>query len=267
MAPFTRSQTPLTTQRLSQLDHNLTNRVLLYVLVGLSATAPDWYPILASVSKRVKRQVDSMLQDPSVLSSVTLWDNSETCYQSAALRKQQKCLDRFCLHKVTNITVVVTEGDDFDITGHNSSYVLYTRSFPLGSRFGSLQHLCLRGASNQQLPIYLSHFTRQDQTSQLTDISLTDYRVLAGRLSLTYTICWPMKIILSNVVCEDECDAVCLMNLFRGVPDGVDLHIGSVSSIVVRQFQAALLEYVGKSVRITMRPRSCMHIQNHGECS
>lgn len=243
MAPFTRSKTPFTFQG---LNYELSSRILLCLLVSFSASTPKWYPIVTRINRRVKREVDCMLQDPSVLQSLTWWDISETCYPSAALKEQQRWLDRFTergFSKLQEITIIAKAGDDIDITGHDSNYILLS-----GARFPSLQHLRLQGASKQQLETYLHAFQREDSTSQLSHITIIDYRFdtyfgPAPYFGPPHAV-WPMKVTMPG----EGCHYSRFLDLFSNLSDGTQLQIALPPYWA--NFQNFMREYRNRSVSI-----------------
>lgn len=91
MAPLTRARAPL---ELFGLLPELSQRILAEVMIGMSAERPDWYQVLVSVNKHTKRGVDRLLNDPSVLAHVTLWDLN-LLHHPIAGRKQRAFLDKF----------------------------------------------------------------------------------------------------------------------------------------------------------------------------
>lgn len=56
--------------RVFSLSEALLDRILLSVLVSLSAEEPDWYSTLALVSKGIQKSIDRLLEEPSVVEQV-----------------------------------------------------------------------------------------------------------------------------------------------------------------------------------------------------
>lgn len=157
MPPFTRSQTPL---MIPGLDNALaSSRVLFFMLLAFSARTPEWYPAIALVSKRFKRELDAMLQDPAVLAQVTLWDPS--LRHSRRLLAQRRFLERFgpALGKVEAITMIAKPEMPIWCSGlvHSDHTFLlkYGTGFPL---FPSLKHLTLLEVTEDKLTSYLNYF-------------------------------------------------------------------------------------------------------------
>lgn len=142
---------------------DLTRKVLLTVLVTLSATDPQWYCTLCAVSRGFRKTIDSMLQDPKVLEQLTFLD----C-------RQQKYLTRFqpALSRLTTITIVLDQGQS------GLAYLPH---------LSSLQHLHIRGASPETLSTYLNSLKGQ------LDHVTTD---CAMDIDIASTTAWPPKVTL-----------------------------------------------------------------------
>lgn len=164
MPPLTRSQTPL---MIPGLDNALaSSKVLFFMLLAMSASTPNWYYVMTTVSRRFRREVDTMLKDPSIVEQLTLWDYSRRhdffhCRKSSLHR--HKCfmdcripaLDRVC-----KITIVALAADAGNHGTNDDTYLLH--SLQSGRpRFPCLEHLTLRGACEQKLAAYLNYFDGQ----------------------------------------------------------------------------------------------------------
>lgn len=179
MAPYTRSMVPLS---LPQLDVDLTRRIFLFVIVALSASQPNWYSVLASVSNRTQRLVDDMLQDPGVLEQLTFWDHSETENFSTPQIEHLDSITKNGLRNVKKLRVVAVRGD--------RKYPLHT--YLLGDRFSSLRHLHIEGASSVKLSEYLNHLNGQlDHLT--TDSVMNDH--------MARVTAWPRTVTLVSPVC------------------------------------------------------------------
>lgn len=179
------------------LGPDLTQLILVGVMVNLSASIPDWYRVLTSASSTVKAQVDRLLRDPAVLASVTLWDFCEVHSSLHLLRQHSDWLmasSGDALSQVTELTIRARPGPHTSNTG----YLLY--GHPCATRFRSLQHLRLQGPWHFQVWSYLMRF-RQSQPplfaeSRLTHVTLINYRFAAVNQRLSGQWFWPRKVTL-----------------------------------------------------------------------
>lgn len=179
MAPYTRSMVPLS---LPKLDVDLTNKIFLFAIVAVSASQPNWYSLLASVSKRTQRLVDDMLQDPRVLEQLTFWDHSETENCSIPQIEYLDSITKNGLSKVNKLRVVAVSGD--------RKHPIHT--YLLGDRFSSLRHLHIQGASSVKLSEYLNHLNGQLE-------HLTTDSVMSEHIARTTA--WPRKVTVLSPVC------------------------------------------------------------------
>lgn len=176
MPPFTRSQAPLTFPGLRD-NALVSSKIVFFMMVALSANTTHWYSILASVSKRFRREVDTLLEDPSVVEQLTLWDHSQTFPPLTPHRSWKQPLCRQgcfmdsrmlpALKKVHTISIAATAGTQT----HDHTYLLHSTTL-WGSRFPGLKQLTLRGASEAKLAAYLNYFDGQ-LTHLTTDCVIT----------------------------------------------------------------------------------------------
>lgn len=178
------------------LGPDLTQLILVGVMVDLSASIPDWYPVLTSASSRVRTQVDALLQDPSVLASVTVWDFSEVHRSPDLLRLHASWLKASsgeALGRVTELTIRTLHGPHTS----NATYLLYRQCI---TRFGSLQHLRLHGPRPFQVWAYLMRFRPPQPPpfhgSRLAHVTLINFRFAAPHERLGGQWCWPSKVTL-----------------------------------------------------------------------